>query len=394
MFMNAGPLVQKLFQAPSKTPGTFWIQGLGWDFFWIFPGIWLLPLVLFLEDLDPIYAAGVFLFWIGHRVSSLYLGWFSPSYRPLLHDQRQRFIFIPLGVLLLTGFWLFLPESLLPLPFSLRILSLAMLDYFWGIYHFAAQHFGMLRLYRDLAPGSEDVFEKNRDRWYCLGAAGGLVIFAEVLHGTAILQEDWTGPILTSEVFGGQQQQLLQFGLIFSLCWFLFMLQREFRSGGSLPRLLYMLQMGVMVGAAFVLDPFRFLVLWTLQHWMAAVGLVSFLGGNDISSRETEGSSHSRILHIRSRVGVLFLLCLFSLLMTPMMEIEALSADSAYNAQWWPEWWEWIQRQSWLPLVMVIGFSSGFIHYLMDRAVYRFSDPQTRSVLKKLLYHERTPGNI
>ena len=394
MFMNAGPLVQKLFQAPSKTPGTFWIQGFGWDLFWIFPGIWLFPLVLFLDDLDPIYAVGVFLFWIGHRVSSLYLGWFSPSFRPLLHDQRQRFIFIPLAVLLLTGFWLLLPESLLPLPFSLRILSLAMLDYFWGIYHFAAQHFGMLRLYRHLDPGSEDVFEKNRDRWYCLGAAGGLVIFAEVLHGTAILQEDWTGPILTSEVFGGQQQQLLQFGLILSLCWFLFMLQREFRSGGSLPRLLYLLQMGVMVGAAFVLDPFRFLVLWTLQHWMAAVGLVSFLGGNDISSRQTGGSSHSRILHIRSRVGVLILLCLVSLLMTPMMEIEALSADSAYSAQWWPEWWEWIQRQSWLPLVMVIGFSSGFIHYLMDRAVYRFSDPQTRSVLTKLLYHERTPGSI
>ena len=394
MFMNAGPLVQKLFQAPSKTPGTFWIQSFGWDLFWIFPGIWLFPLVLFLDDLDPIYAVGVFLFWIGHRVSSLYLGWFSPSFRPLLHDQRQRLIFIPLGVLLLTGFWLLLPESLLPLPFSLRILSLAMLDYFWGIYHFAAQHFGMLRLYRHPAPGSVDVFEKTRDRWYCLGAAGALVIFAEVLHGTAILQEDWTGPILTSEVFGGQQQQLLQFGLIFSLCWFLFMLQREFRSGGSLPRLLYLLQMGVMVGAAFVLDPFRFLVLWTLQHWMGAVGLVSFLGGNDISSRQTEGSSHSRILHIRSRIGVLILLCLVSLLMTPMMEIEALSADSAYSAQWWPEWWEWIQRQSWLPLVMVIGFSSGFIHYLMDRAVYRFSDPQTHSVLTKLLYHERTPGSI
>ena len=394
MFMNAGTLVQKIFQAPSKTPGTFWIQGLGWDLFWIFPGIWLFPLVMFLDDLDPIYAVGVFLFWIGHRVSSLYLGWFSPSFRPLLHDQRQRLIFIPLGVLLLTGFWLLLPESLLPLPFSLRILSLAMLDYFWGIYHFAAQHFGMLRLYRHLDPGSEDVFEKNRDRWYCLGAAGALVIFAEVLHGTAILQEDWTGPILTSEVFGGQQQQLLQFGLIFSLCWFLFMLQREFRSGGSLPRLLYLLQLGVMVGAAFVLDPFRFLVLWTLQHWMSAVGLVSFLGGNDISSRQTEGSSHSRILHIRSRIGVLILLCLVSLLMTPMMEIEALSADSAYSAQWWPEWWEWIQRQSWLPLVMVIGFSSGFIHYLMDRAVYRFSDPQTRSVLTKLFYHERTPGSI
>ena len=106
MFMNAGPLVQKILQAPSKTLGTFWIQGFGWDLFWIFPGIWLFPLVLFLDDLDPIYAAGVFLFWIGHRVSSLYLGWFSPSYRPLLHDQRQRFIFIPLAVLLLTGFWL------------------------------------------------------------------------------------------------------------------------------------------------------------------------------------------------------------------------------------------------------------------------------------------------
>ena len=110
-------LWSKNLPSPVKNSRNILDPGFGWDLFWIFPGIWLFPLVLFLDDLDPIYAVGVFLFWIGHRVSSLYLGWFSPSFRPLLHDQRQRFIFIPLAVLLLTGFWLLLPESLLPLPF-------------------------------------------------------------------------------------------------------------------------------------------------------------------------------------------------------------------------------------------------------------------------------------
>lgn len=392
MFHNVGPIVQNpLFGLADSDK--FWINGFSWDLVWIFPGIWLFPLVLFLENLNPIYATGVFLFWIGHRISSLYLAWFTRSYRPLLLDQPQRIILIPGMLLLLTGLWLMLPESLLPLPFSLRLMSLAVLDYFWGIYHFAAQHFGMLRLYRHLDPDPGNASEKTRDRWFSLGIGGGLVIFAEILHGTAILQEDWTGPILGTKFFENQHHLLLQLGLFFSISCMLLMLHTEFRAGGNLPRMFYLLQIGIMVSAAFLLDPFRFLVLWTLQHWMVSVGLASFLGRNDQKIVRDHPSSAFRFFQLRSRWGVLILLCILSILMTPIMELEALSADSAYSAQWWPEWWNWMQQQSWLPILFVVGFSSGFIHYLMDRAVYRFSHPQTRSVLTQLLDHDRNCHN-
>ena len=37
-----------------------------------------------------------------------------------------------------------------------------------------------------------------------------------------------------------------------------------------------------MVTGAFQLQPIEFLMLWTLQHWITALGLAAQMGGNDI----------------------------------------------------------------------------------------------------------------
>ena len=213
-------------------------------------------------------------------------------------------------------------------------------------------------------------------------------MLAEVLHGTAILQEKWSVPLFSSALLENQQK-FLQLGLVFSICCMMLMLYTEFRSGGNLPRVFYLMQIGIMVSAAFVLDPFRFLILWTIQHWMVSIGLVSYLGANDRKMLSEESLPILRFFELHSQWRVLILLCVLSIVMTPFMEVEALSVESSYSAQWWPEWWNWMQGQSWLPILLVIGFSSGFIHYLMDRAVFRFSNPQTRSVLTKLLDYDR-----
>ena len=205
MFLNAGIRVQNLLLGPVKTSREIWIHGPRWDLIWIFPGIWLFPIVLLLDDLNPIYATGVFLFWIGHRISSLYLGWFSKSYRPIVFNQHFRFIIIPGSVFFIVGLWVMLPETLLPLSLSTKLISLAILDYFSGIYHFASQHYGMLRLYRHLDPKSENCSERIVDRWYSIGLGGGLVMLAEVLHGTTILQEKCSDPLFSSPLIENQQ---------------------------------------------------------------------------------------------------------------------------------------------------------------------------------------------
>jgi hypothetical protein len=47
---------------------------------------------------------------------------------------------------------------------------------------------------------------------------------------------------------------------------------------------------------------------------------------------------------------------------------------------------EWLQNSSWERFLVGIGLASGFMHYFMDRAVYRFSDPETRKSAQQLLF--------
>jgi len=82
----------------------------------------------------------------------------------------------------------------------------------------------------------------------------------------------------------------------------------------------------------------------------------------------------------------LFLLCTFSVLMTPFLEIEAVSAGGRYSEQFFPSFMEWLQNSSWERFLVGIGLASGFMHYFMDRAVYRFSDPETRKSAQQLLF--------
>jgi hypothetical protein len=38
-----------------------------------------------------------------------------------------------------------------------------------------------------------------------------------------------------------------------------------------------------------------------------------------------------------------------------------------------------------LPALLALGFATGFMHYWLDRAVYRFSDPAVRIAARGLL---------
>ena len=150
---TAAPWVRKLSSLP-------WVRGPLWDGFWILSALWLAPIVLLLahgysnpesSPLDLLYFGLTALFWIGHRLSSTYLAYCTEAYRPLLRAQPIRFVVLPLFVT--AGcFALFLPaDSALPWTREERLIGLAIIDYACVTYHFAAQHFGALSLYRSRA---------------------------------------------------------------------------------------------------------------------------------------------------------------------------------------------------------------------------------------------------
>ena len=45
----------------------------------------------------------------------------------------------------------------------------------------------------------------------------------------------------------------------------------------------------------------------------------------------------------------------------------------------------WLRSSPWLPALLALGFATGFVHYLLDRAAFRFSSPDVRKAARGLL---------
>jgi len=156
----------------------------------------------------------------------------------------------------------------------------------------------------------------------------------------------------------------------------------------SVPRILYLLGLGMMVMSAFQLEPFQFFMLWTLQHWMVSLGLASHMGGNDFQKNKIKkpffAGNFSKI-NFKNRFFVLFFLCTFSFIMTPFFEIEAVAIEKIYSEKLMPTIVELLRESDLTTFLVGLGLSTGFLHYWMDRSVYRFSDKETFKSAKNLL---------
>jgi hypothetical protein len=303
--------------------------------------------------------------------------------------MKKRFVFFPIFITLGVLAVLYIPESVLAFTFSERIFGLLMIDFAWGAHHFAAQHYGILQLYQYLRKANSTPSTKKNDRIFCWGVGGVLIIIAELLHGTSFLQEKHVLPNLLSDLGIEGIPLLMLFGTLLVVGSTLFMVRNAWLENYSLPKILYLFGIGLMAVAAFQLDPFQFLMLWTLQHWLAALGLATHMGGNDLKHDEKHKNvflkKYSDKTFWKPWV-VLICLCAFSVAMTPFFEIEAVSAGALYSEQVFPALMKWLQNSELYTFLVGIGLATGFLHYWLDRAVYRFSDLQTRKSALQLLF--------
>ena len=145
---------------------------------------------------------------------------------------------------------------------------------------------------------------------------------------------------------------------------------------------------GILVMSAFQLEPFQFLMLWTLQHWMVALGLAAHMAGNDSLQdykKRVFKEENKLKKHFSKTYLVLIILCTISVILTPFFEIEATSFGRRYSEYLFPTLMEWLQNSEWYIFLVGIGLSGGFLHYWIDRSVFRFSDQQTRKSAQLLL---------
>jgi TonB family protein len=373
-----------------------WVRGPLWDGFWMLSALWLAPIVLLLahgysnpesSPLDLLYFGLTALFWIGHRLGSTYLAYCTEAYRPLLRQQPIRFVVLPI-VVTAGCFALFLPtDSALPWTREERLIGLAVIDYACVTYHFAAQHFGALSLYRSRADRSCCIQTRRLDRFFALTAGGVLVFVADILAGTVAYQDQWIDRwsfaawILTAQ--GGIRSGAILV-LFIATAIMLFAEAREPR--WSLPRVLYIVGIAVMVGLA--LRPrslFLFLVIWTSQHWILATGLASQTPSDE--STPTTGIVRRFLHKLNVRpLAIILLLMVLSLVLLPIFEVEANGQTGTYYGdRIFGAFATQLRTSIWVPTLLALGFATGFIHYLLDRSVYRMSDPQVRAAASGLV---------
>ena len=349
---------------------TRWIKGPLWDGFFMLSALWLAPIVWFVGDVSPVYLVLTLAFWIGHRVSSSYLAYCTSSYRPLLTSQRTRFIWVPLAIAAAVLVFLVPGDDVWPWPRATRVLALVIIDAFLITYHFASQHYGVLSLYRLRAGHARDARAKRIDRWFALGVGGVLVFLAELLAGTLFFLDDLRGLVdaslaraLGTVVVVAATAAVLAFD----------------RASMSLPRALYLTSVSMLVLAALWVNPLVFVVLWTVQHWTAATGLATVVARNDV---EPGSSRWYRAWHALSRRPAVLLafLVVVSAALFPLMEVEAAGdvgpldgtfagLDSLVDA---------LAASAFAPLLVAFAFVTAFVHYQLDRAVFRFSHPDVR----------------
>jgi TonB family protein len=154
----------------------------------------------------------------------------------------------------------------------------------------------------------------------------------------------------------------------------------------SLPRILYIVGLAVMVGLA--LRPrslFLFLVIWTSQHWILATGLASQTSWAESAPNTGIVRQYLHRLNVRPWAVVLFLM-LLSLVFLPVFEVEAnRETGTYYGDRIFGAFATQLRTSTWVPALIALGFATGFIHYLLDRSVYRMSDPRVRTAASGLI---------
>jgi hypothetical protein len=395
MFPSESVALPSTTWAPSP-----WVRGPVWDGVWMLNALWLVPLALWLAHgysdpesgpLDLFYCGLTALFWIGHRLCSTWLAYCTEAYRPLLRSEPVRFVVLPMLVTV-TCFAVFLPaDDAFPWTREERVVAMAILDYAFVTYHFAAQHFGALSLYRARAARAGCARTRRLDRIFALAVGGALVFVADILAGSVASQDLWIDGWLIPSWVADKQGEIRTAAMLVLFAATTLMLVAEARATRrSLPRVLYILGLAAMV--AIALQPrslFLFLVIWTSQHWILATGLAAQTPSAEPAPASGRGR---RVLHaLNSRPwAIVVVLVAASVLLLPFFEVEAnRQGGTYYGDRLFGGFAEGLRGSAWVPALVALGFATGFVHYLLDRSVYRMSDPRVRSASCGLLEQPR-----
>lgn len=371
----------------------YWLRSPVWDGFWMLSGLWLLVPVLLSPVLTAtdqwIMAVAVLTLWLPHRFATAFNAYCLPAYRNLIHQQWVRFFVLPATIFAATFLVLFLPEAFLPLQLVTRVQVLATAFFVYNSYHFAVQHFGVLSIYRIRAAQPQDPQGKRYERWYCLIVGGLAVCIAQILAGAEVVQDSLMYAALPLERLHSAMAvaRWIAVPLIAILTTgFLYTEARNPRR--SLPKMLYIIGLGIQGGLAYFLSPLAFLILWGVQHWLVSIALTAQISRNDHTDNVTASPWYRfwGLFYGRFWPTVLVLM-VSTIVFAPLFELSLHTGRPHDGIMQWIA--TAMGEHPWLVRTLLwLNFATVYVHFVMDRAVFRFSHPDVRKVTGTLLFSQ------
>ena len=346
---------------------SLWMRSASWDILWILNGLWLFPLGIFFYY-SP-WATGFLNYLVIasplvgglHSFLPLLAVFASPAFREKILASKDRVVLI--AALIFFGSVLFGVAG----SFFLRAefwLALGSIYLLWNTWHFSAQNFGVLSLYRARQGAeSNQALDRKVDRYFCL-LMGCLVqpmiwLCVEVRWGPFL---KWLGPWVPGSILTNITL-FLAVALTLSFCVF------EWRkSQRSWPRLGYALSMGIQPFAGVIAYyPFHFLT-YSIPHWLVEIGITGTIQTKDAEARSGRGW-----LALVGFVAASLLLIYF---------LEPGGEENPLVFSWWDQLRDYdlysleLREQmhlAWsLPtLFMLMVLPRSFLHFYLSRQIYK-----------------------
>ena len=334
-----------------------WIDSAPWDLAWIQCGFWLAACHVTLLPRPGAFAAAYALaflaFWMSHRVGTVLISFGLREYRALAAAQPVRFAFLPAAWFVFAFAVIFAPASVVEASLERRLLFLLIIRFGYNAFHFGAQHYGVLSLYRLRAGQDPGSASKGLEKAFCYWAAGASMIVPFMFNAPVIrAAAAFALVVLAARVASAERAE----------------------PRPSAPKALYVLYLAAVSLAALLAPNLqRTALLIAVQHYVVATGLSTRMMANSTDALGRRPFSPAAAFAL-----------LFVLGLAPAL----LGYRSAHidTVDWlFKTWWSNDGRGAGFKLAAALVYGLSYAHNAWDAAVFRLRDPSVRAVSLPLL---------
>lgn len=381
-------------------PSGLWLESPQWDSFWILSGLWLLLVILSAQAAglvpkipDALSLGALVFLWGGHILAPVIVTWMNPGLRAHMAKQPGKYLLFPTSILcisILVGMlgdlsqWTVFPEE-----FRIHVNPRFLIFYsflIWNTWHFSAQHFGVLAIYRKLAKQWSP-----RDRG--LDRAFSVVMTCVLLPVAWYTEQRWDrlGQLVVYLPDPSAWPHLTSLVIVTSAgLTLLYVLVEFLKPNASLPRALYILSIGIQPIFGTFSYPFFHMAVFSICHWMIEFALASRILRNQLRSSEGPSLGLSGAMTRNSFAKHILVLALISIPMYGLFWSQTfLGAVAQMHQSLYDEAMFFAYKLGTQPLALGaisgVYFGISFVHFLYDRHLYAFSRPEvSRSITPHL----------